>query len=303
MLFYIKILEGFMEFFSKKKNIYITLVVLTIISFIAGVFWTNPDNHVGSIAYINKKISEVMGMTASSTFTSVGISAIPGEVGVAVSDQLMDFSFYFLIIMSGLYLEKYFLILSGYATFYILIPAVLGLFSLWISQKKDFYYKSAKKILILSILLISTIPISVHLSKQVDNIYKTTKHSYVSNSPSEYNELYEDGQFDDGFFNGLKDMFDDAIGNIKTAGSGLIEKAQEMVVTFVEGIAVMLITSIVIPILTFFILLRGSNFILKFSASSPTFPFFNNLNDKLNKRIQPQKALNNKNDKDKDTEI
>ena len=99
---------------SKNKKIIcvVSLVVIAIISVVIGGFWTNVENHNETITYLDQKINNVLGLTATTSGMATAISMIPGDVGTPVADQMMDFSFHFLIILCGVYLEKYLLILS-----------------------------------------------------------------------------------------------------------------------------------------------------------------------------------------------
>ena len=97
---------------NKKIICIVSLAVIVIISVIIGVFWTNVENHTGIIKYLDEKINNVLGLTAVTSGIATTISLVPGDAGTPIADQMMDFSFHFLIILCGVYLEKYLLILS-----------------------------------------------------------------------------------------------------------------------------------------------------------------------------------------------
>ena len=77
-----------------------------------------------------------MELAAASTAASAALSAILGDAATPISVKLADLSGSFLIVLSAIYLEKYLVTITGYASFGVLIPLACGLFILNVFLKK-----------------------------------------------------------------------------------------------------------------------------------------------------------------------
>ncbi len=225
--------------------------------------WTTVDFHAGSINYINEKIENVLSLSAVSSAASASISLLPGDAGIPIANQLASFSSEFMMILCGLYLEKYLLVITGYISFYGLIPVscLFGIIYLWNDkgQLKDI----AIKLSVFALLLLLTIPVSVQISKTIDEVYHFSTNTLLN----EVDEIVIEDTPDEikdntSWFDNIVDSVQGGI-NVVTNGVGeAVEQAKMLVSNFIEAIAVMIITSCIIPILVFIILLWGSRSIL-----------------------------------------
>ena len=103
------------------------------------------------------------------------------------------------------------------------------------------------KIAVVSIALFGVIPLSIHIS---DRIYATYQVS-IDNTISQAEELTEETSLlgDAGESeNAIKAVFD----FLKTSASGLADKGARLVNRFIESMAVMVVTSCIIPLLVLF---------------------------------------------------
>ena len=236
---------------EKKLNIALKAAVCVLIAlvsiFVLGRLFSTPDTYSGIIASIDEKVSTTLKLTASATAASAGITAIPDDIGTPIAERLADFSEYGFLIVCVLYAEKYLLTILGSAVFLWIIPAVCILYALTFFLHTKRMPTLLIKIAVVSIALFGVIPLSIHIS---DRIYDTYQVS-IDNTISQAEELTEETSLlgDAGESeNAIKAVFD----FLKTSASGLADKGARLVNRFIESMAVMVVTSCIIPLLVLF---------------------------------------------------
>ena len=149
---------------------------------------SNPENHKKTIEALDEKKADILKLTATSAAASTAIAAIPGDATTPIANKLTDLTSYFLIILVVIFLEKYLVTLTGYATFSILIPAACVLFAAGIG-----FNRTVLKILvsknssIRSWFIFMIIPFSMNVSAMIEKTYESTMEETVKGSTG-YNE-------------------------------------------------------------------------------------------------------------------
>lgn len=229
----------------KKILITVLLIAIAVISALPVADKLSSVEATAQIsASIDEKIGTVLKLASSSTLVSAGISAIPGDTATPIAEKLADFSQYFLLILCVLYTEKFLLSVIGLAAFRILIPCACLLAIISVFRMPELLSKLAVKVFIFALALYVVIPLSVKVSDKVYDSFNSAIDSTLSSAQeftdgtSEYAE--EDG--DSSIISAIKEKLSE-----KT--SGLAEKATEILNKFLETLAIMIVTSCVIPIL------------------------------------------------------
>lgn len=246
------------------------LIIAIVLSVTLTLFFNLPQKiNQSNNKYIDDKKTTVVTLTGAALATSVGISLLPGDVGTHVAEQLADCTKFLLVVSAALMLEKYFLIIGGYFLFLVFIPlGCLGyLISLYTDNLKWKFI--SKKITIVAILFYSVIPVSIKISQLIDYTYETSITTTIDES-KKFNDAANKGQEEQknkeiknekqeenkktSFFDKVKNGFSDAINSTtkivnNTIGyvGHTIENAQKLAVNYIEGFAVMLVTTCVIP--------------------------------------------------------
>lgn len=227
------------------------LLILILSFFVVAQTATSAKFHAKSIAALDEKQATVMSLTAASTAASAGISALPGDAASSIADQLAQFSSYFLVILCAIFLEKYLLTLTGFVAFKILIPVACILYILNIFMKNEEWKSLIKKLVILALAMFMLVPASVKVSDMIDD----TQKAAIENTIEAANQVSEAAMEEDGkaeekeeggileFFSGLADGITSGISN----GFGYLK---DMLNRFVEAIAVLIVTSCILPIVT-----------------------------------------------------
>lgn len=233
---------------KKRVKIIIPLVIALISILIVSKFAMSPSFHANTIAALDAKKIDVMKLTAASTGISTAITLLPGDVASPIADRLMDLSGWFLLVICAIYIEKYLLIITGFLTFVFLIPASCILYATNVFWKNPVFYVIAKKLLALGLALFCAIPLSVKLSNIIEDTYNYSVESTVSSASDLTEELEEDA-------NDKKFSISNMIADAKAGINKAIDKATNTLNDIIEHLAVMIVTSCVIPIavLMFFI--------------------------------------------------
>jgi hypothetical protein len=225
------------------------LIILALVSFfpLAKSF---PDSGLydGTVkactASIDEKTATVLRLTATATVTSAGLSAIPGDTATPIAEKLADFSEYFLLILCVLYAEKYLLAIIPAGVFRLLVPLACLAFLVGTLRSSRRWTVQGGKLLLVGLLLLCVIPVSLKISDAIYDRFQESINVTISNAEelSETADELVQAQEDQG-------LFDKILGTIKETTGGLTQRAADTLNRFVEAMAVMIVTSCVIPIL------------------------------------------------------
>ncbi len=225
----------------KKIMIVVLLLLLAVFSVTKVAPWAkDPANHTHSIEQTEDKIATVMTLSGGAAATAATLSLLPGDMCTPIAEQLAELAKYFLVILSALYLEKFLIVISGFLTFAVFIPSSLVLKSISVLFDKKKLSDIAWKVALLGIVLFIIVPASVRLS---DMVYQTQADK-VNATVEEYNSLDIEGEAKDGLF----DKITSIAGETK-------DKVTDFLSSLLESLAVMLVTSCIIPILVFVFLI------------------------------------------------
>ena len=248
------------------------LLVLALVSAIPlrGVFMS-PETYSSTVATLDEKKDTVLALTAASAGTSAAISALPGDAGSPIAEKLMDLSADFMIVLAAIYLEKYLLTTFGFVAFAILFPAACLMFIGSILtygrlSSSGMLARMARKVTLLGIVLIITVPSSVMLTNQIETTFDDSINQTVAQAEDVMEEAESSEEKEDEGLLGLFGSLTETVGDGLSAVTG---GAQDMLNHFIESLAVMLVTSCVIPILVLLFFLWAANLILGINVEAP----------------------------------
>lgn len=233
---------------KKIATIVVLFVILVLSMTVISKIASNPENHTKTIESLDEKKADVLKLTATSAAASTALAAIPGDATTPVANKLADLTSYFLIILMVIFLEKYLVTLTGYATFFILIPAACVLFASGICLNKTFLKMLAAKIVVFGLVLYFIIPISMSVSAMVEDTYETSIETTVKEAEDITDEINENTDAEG-------NIIEKALSKIQDGISGILEKGENLLNHFIEAIAVMMVTSCLIPIVVLLFML------------------------------------------------
>ena len=230
---------------NTKRWVWIILpLVLALISaLVVSRFAASADFHEKTITALDDKKATVLELTAASTAASAAITLLPGDTATPIAEKLADMSTYFLIVLCAIYVEKYLVTVTGYASFVILIPIACVLYSAGTAIAKDAWKKLARKFALFAIAIVLVIPASVKVSDLIEHTYQSSIRDTVDAAKEATKDIQNSDISDN------SGVLSCIISGIKNGVSDITDKVENVINQFIEVLAVMLVTSCVIPIL------------------------------------------------------
>lgn len=229
-------------------SVFILLALFSI--FVVAKHTTSVEFHADTIQTLDDKKITVIELTTAATATSAAITLIPGDACIPIAEKLADFSTYFLVVLAAIYLEKFLLTITGYASFVIIIPLAFVLCAVNVFVQNKIFTKLAGKALLFGLALFLIVPVSVTVSDMIETTYNASIEQTVEAAKNTVTEIEgaEESTEEKGFWEGI-------VSGIENSISAATTQLEHVLTNFIEALAVMLITSCVIPVgvLLFFV--------------------------------------------------
>lgn len=264
------------------------LLLVAILSItVVGKYASAPENHQKTIASLDEKKQTVMELTAASTVTSALITLLPGDTATPIAEKMADVSGYLLVVLCAIYLEKYLVTITGYVAFTYLIPIACGLWILNLIFANATVRKLAAKLAVFGLAIFLVVPASVKISDLIGDTYQAQIQETIDEAKNTQNILensdlgnntdatdasgtgavgsatqnpQEKDNSTSGSVTNIFDWAKDAISsaqesvsnvvdNVVISSEELVQKVENSLNHFIEAVAVMIITSCVIPML------------------------------------------------------
>ena len=234
-------------------GILLPLLLLAGSVFIAAPKATNPESFDSSIQMLEEKEKTVLELTAASTAASLAASALPGDMGTPVANKMADLSTGFLAVLCVLFLEKYLLTITGFAAFRVLIPVSCVfwiLFTLWGKEKLG---RIGQKLFLFALAVFCLVPASIFTSNMIENTYEASIQETLDDARELPQELEEETPAEDSgdkkWYEAAGEWFDGVKEEVGGTVTGWVDKAEKAATGILEALAVMLVTSCLIPLL------------------------------------------------------
>lgn len=252
----------------------IVCIIIACISFFGlAKSYSSPESKINkeTIKYLDEKKTTALELSASATAVSTLITLAPGDDGTPVANKLMDLAGYFLIVVSAIYLEKYLLTILGALTFKWLIPVSMLALAVYFGSKKELFWKIGVKIFIFGLAIYAVIPVSVHVSKMIYSTYQESIDE--ANDLADESEASKDDDKDSKKSKGSESSFidkaKDAVNSVKNTLSVTANSVKNMVNKFIDGLAVLIVTTCLIPVLVIVFFIWLVKLVLGSAISSP----------------------------------
>lgn len=278
-----------MNFIKQKCITAAVLLLVAILSItVVGKYVSAPENHQKTIASLDEKKQTVMELTAASTVTSALITLLPGDTATPIAEKMADVSGYLLVVLCAIYLEKYLVTITGYVAFTYLIPIACGLWILNLIFANVTVRKLAAKLTVFGLAISLVVPASVKISDLIGDTYQAQIEATIEDAKNTQSILENSGVVDDtnatettgtteasetvtgnvqekennnsgsvsnifdwakDAISGAKDSVANVVENVTISTEELVQKVENSLNHFIEAVAVMIITSCVIPML------------------------------------------------------
>ena len=237
------------EFF-KDKNRIISLVLSFVLVFAAvfSVKWaapkySDPAERQETIQYLDEKRNTVMALTTASTTASTALTLLKDDWATPIANELAELSTYFMVILAAIVLEKYLITLSGLVVFQYVVPLACLLLIVYIWRRDMEWTKNlAVKLFAFGLALFLIVPASVEVCKVIETTNQVSIEQALE-SAENATILAESESKDD------KNLFSKIFSSVSETFTAAIESVKNILNNFIEAVAIMLITSCVIPVL------------------------------------------------------
>ena len=247
------------------------IVVALVSAFPLRAHFASPDAYAHTIEQLDSKRNVVLGLTAAATGASAAITAIPDDTGTPIAERLMDLAGDLAIVLTAIYLEKYLLTIFGFTTFGILIPLACALLvAVVVTRRRSPIWVTlggaATKLILMGLVLVITVPVSVGITDMIEATYDLS----ISEGAAAVEGAVDAAAEGTDAAEGSADTQDEGTGNpfvdawnflasvperLGDAAGELTDELLNSVGNLIDGFAVLIITTCVVPlgVLAFFL--------------------------------------------------
>lgn len=268
---------------NKKLQIgfIVALVVLALLSgYVARPHFADTKTWDSTIEVIDQKKGNVLALTTSCVALSAGITALPGDTGTPVAEQLAQLSGNLGIVLAVLYLEKYLLTILWSVGLGILIPFALVLFAVSLGihgrwSTSAVLRRVATRVLVVAVIGMALVPASVWVSQKVDETYQVSieqaeqKATEASKTSSTKSEKKSETTENKNVLEQLTDGASSLLTSVTDSAKSMTDEVVQQVTDLIEGVIVMIVTSCVIPLLVLAAFLWLGHTLLGIDISGP----------------------------------
>jgi len=230
----------------------LTAIILSIT--VLRAMLVNQKTYQSSMNYLDEKMETASMLAVGTTSASLVVSLLPDDTGSAIADELAEFTGYLLLVDSAIFLERYLLTTIGFISSAIVLPMgflFIGLSVLSEEKSKAKLKEYAFRLLIFGVCIVLVIPLGCACGRAIEKANASSIQSALS-AAKEADEMVEaipdETEEDKNIFSQVGDFF---VGMWKNATDGY-EWAKTTLSSFMASVAVMLVTTIAIPILMAF---------------------------------------------------
>ena len=251
------VMEWLNTFFTEKRIVKLAKCLVAALIMVVSIFVLAQkvpetkmvEDTIESIEESNKTIMEFSGATIT---TSLALLAFPNDFATPLASTLSDLNTYFIFIFAVLFVEKIVVIEGVKIAFVYIIPAACILYIAYVSFGKDIFKNFATKLAVLGLAVVFVIPLSTYFTEKVcaDYLVYVDETIEEANAGAEkVNEVMASGEEEATIFDKLSDAFQTAIQGV----NDLMAYFENVIKKCVNSIAIMIVTSFVLPLLTLFL--------------------------------------------------
>ena len=234
----------------RAKNIIILIsciIIAVLCFFMIAPKLGDPATFSSTIESLDSKKTTVAELTAASTAASAAITLLPNDIGTPIADKLVDLSGYFILIFSAIYLEKFLTTVAGFIAFRYLIPAAFIVIGVNRFFGIEVIRRFAMRVIAFSLIMVLLIPASVGVSNLIEKTHEYSIQQTIEEANSASDEINEQNDTEDS--NAIQEFFN----RVKGGVSGQLKRFENILSNFIDAVAVLIVTTCVIPIVVLLI--------------------------------------------------
>jgi hypothetical protein len=233
---------------KKQKITVIILISILVIVSVVSIMWaapkySDPEERIDAIEYLDSKRNTVLTLAGAATASSTALTLLKDDWATPIANELAELSIYFMIILAAIVLEKYLITLSGLIFFQYIVPIVCVLMIcnlIW--KNMEWTRVLAFKLLAFGLALFLLVPVCVQVCQVIEDTYDTSIQAAMESAQNATEFTKPENEEE-------KNIFQKALSSVTDTLTAAAESVKNILNNFIEAIAIMLITSCVIPIL------------------------------------------------------
>lgn len=268
-------MENYLMLRPGKKQV-IVIVILILIALASHLFiadqLSSDELYQNIKESLDQKQKTVVALAASSAALSTLLSLLPGDMASPIANQIAQLTSYFIVILGAIILEKMLLSVMGYVAFGYIIPfaCLLGIgYNLY---RYEPFKKIAIKLTIFAIIATIAIPVTIKTSDLIYSAHLTSTSESTSESESESTsksaadlvagalkfaeettteieaQSDEISKEEQSLINKIGSTIKSLPAKLKNQVSKLAQKGQTALSNFIEAIAILIVTTCLVPI-------------------------------------------------------
>lgn len=246
-----------------KVSILVFIMALSI--FVASSVVSKCSLFTRSIESLDDSQEVVMAVTGATLGVSVAITFLPDDYASPLADTLADMSTYFVILLGMILFEKLLITVGVPFIFRFIIPAGIILLIVYYISHKKIIRTIAYKLLAFAIVIILAVPLGTSVSKwlcssSLDYVNETVTQAQDGSDKIE--EISESSSSDKSFYETVSSVFDSAIEGV----TDLFNYYKGIIQKFINTIAIMMLAYLVVPFVTFLLMLWFMNQLFLFES-------------------------------------
>lgn len=260
---------------KSKKFICVSLMIfIAVVSIFVGASKVPNTKMVQhSLDCVQDNQERVFAFTGATVATSLALSALPDDFASPLANTVASMNKYFVIILITLFIEKILLVEGIKYTFMLLIPAVCAIYGLGYLFGKIRAIVFAKKLAALALVIIFVVPTSTFLVDKIGTEYLAYVDETIQETEDgsdKINSVKTESNDNATFLDEVANVFDNAIQSMKD----LIEYFKNIVKKCVNAIAIMIVTTFVVPFVTCMFFIWFLKEVFKINVSLPEIKIF-----------------------------
>lgn len=223
-----------------RSTLCLCIIIVLSLALLAPIL-SKPEAHRHSLSIINDSKNQATSLSLTVTLASTAITMLPDDYGSAIADELSELSTPLLIIVCILFFEQYLLTAMESLAFGILIPIACVFLIAALHSQRNSLRIIGYKLLMIAILCAVIIPLSAGLTY-------TIRDTFAENMTAITAQIDEISLV----FNDMLNA-DDVLKFLSSLASGVgevLDFAKDALGLLIDAVAILLITSCVIPVIT-----------------------------------------------------
>ena len=225
---------------------------------------SSVETYRGTIEMLDAEKFNVLTLTGASTAVSASVTLLPGDICTPIAEKLMDLSQDFTIVLCAIYFEKYMLTVLGYFVFTWLLPAALLLYVVNVFLRRDGLRTLAIRLFTFGLCIYLIIPTSVKISGMINEVYQSSIDATITAATESAGEIEavtgnvkssEETEQEQTVLEKIAQNVEEGVVVLSQDIAGATARLKATVDRYIDALAVMIVTSCVIPIVVVIVFL------------------------------------------------